>query len=265
MRPRANPHRASASAAPHTTKRNLHLLFGLGINLKSGCSASAARQAVGTPPGSCGRLAHRCAAPAVHRLALWTGQSAIAGAINYAASRSTDEITEGSILLSRGGSILVSAKGVGGASWWFAWLSLLMLVASPLICKLNPFPPNRRRPLWGLLPGPTGAGFRSCTGAGKARPRTFGSPWRHARSTPSAGRCISQNWHRFGVQSNWRSLGPVSFGFGAASPSSHPRCLCPAPWPWQAGGSRTLRLTRAQPDTCITKACANSKPPPKGS
>ena len=34
----------------------------------------------------------------------------MAGAINYAASRSTDEITAGSILLIRGGSILVSAK-----------------------------------------------------------------------------------------------------------------------------------------------------------
>ena len=78
---------------------------------KNGCSASAARQAVGTPPGSCGRLSHRCAAPAVHRLALWSGQSSMAGAITYAASTSIDEITAGSIPVSRGGSIPVSAKG----------------------------------------------------------------------------------------------------------------------------------------------------------
>ena len=77
---------------------------------KNGCSASAARQAVGTPPGSCGRLSHRCAAPAVHRLALWSGQSSMAGAITYAASTSIDEITAGSIPVSRGGSIPVSAK-----------------------------------------------------------------------------------------------------------------------------------------------------------
>ena len=79
---------------------------------KNGCSASAARQAVGTPPGSCGRLSHRCAAPAVHRLALWSGQSSMAGAITYAASTSIDEITAGSIPVSRGGSIPVSAKAL---------------------------------------------------------------------------------------------------------------------------------------------------------
>ena len=84
---------------------------------KNGCSASAARQAVGTPPGSCGRLSHRCAAPAVHRLALWSGQSSMAGAITYAASRSIDEITAGSIPVSRGGSIPVSAKAMIDSFW----------------------------------------------------------------------------------------------------------------------------------------------------
>ncbi len=38
----------------------------------------------------------------------------MAGAITYAASRSIDEITAGSIPLSRGGSIPVSAKGDSG-------------------------------------------------------------------------------------------------------------------------------------------------------
>ena len=37
----------------------------------------------------------------------------MAGAITYAASRPIDEITAGSILLSRGGSIPVSAKEAG--------------------------------------------------------------------------------------------------------------------------------------------------------
>ena len=39
--------------------------------------------------------------------------------------------------------------------------------------QTQPFSPNRRRPHRGLLPGPTGAGFRSYTGAGTARPKDY--------------------------------------------------------------------------------------------
>ena len=49
------------------------------IFLSKGCLASAARQADGETPGSGGQLSHRCAAPTVHRLALWTGQLSTAG------------------------------------------------------------------------------------------------------------------------------------------------------------------------------------------
>ncbi len=84
--------------------------------------------------------------------------------------------------------------------------------------------------------GPFGAFFPALLGPGSAPAperarlalRTIGSPRRHARSTPSAGRCISQLASLWSSE-HWRSLGPVSFGFGAASPSSHPRCLCPVP------------------------------------
>jgi len=55
---------------------NFFLPFGL---IKNGCLASAARQAEGETSGSSGQLSHRCAAPDVHRLALWSGQLSIAG------------------------------------------------------------------------------------------------------------------------------------------------------------------------------------------
>jgi hypothetical protein len=138
-----------------------------------------------------------------------------------------------------------------------------MLMASPLIPKLNRLPPNRRRPRWGLLPGPAGAGFRSCTGAGMAHPKDY---WKSLRPCPL--RCPHHlrgdalaNWHRFGVQS-----GGAPSGRSPSASVQLPRvpilAACARPLgPRQAGGSRTLRLTRAQPDTCLTKSQGNSKPP----
>lgn len=138
----------------------------------------------------------------------------------------------------------------------------MMLMASPLICKLNPLPPNRRRTPRVLLPGPTGAGFRSFTGAGTARPKDY---WKSLAPCPLwcphhlRGDALA-NWHRFGVQS-----GGAPSGRSPSASVQLPRvpilAACAlSPDPRQTGGSRTFRLTHAQPDTCITKSPANSKP-----
>ncbi len=125
----------------------------------------------------------------------------------------------------------------------------------------QPFSPNRRRPLRGLLPGPSGAGFRSCTGAGTARPKDY---WKSSAPCPLYTICGAMHWPT-GIALEFRAFGAPS-GRSPMASVQLPRvpilaaCAWP-PDPRQAGGSRTFRLTHAQPDPCLTKSQANSKPP----
>ena len=129
--------------------------------------------------------------------------------------------------------------------------------------QTQPSSPNRRRPQGAFFPAPVGAGSaptpeRARLALGTLKKSLAPCP---LRSTPSAGRCTCQLASLWSSE-RWRSLGPVSFGFGAASPRYHPGCLCPAPWPWQAGGSRTFRLTRAQPVSALPNSPPKASPRP---
>jgi len=76
--------------------------------LPNGCLASAARQAVSSKPGSGGQATNP--EGAVHKLVLWAGGLSTAGACSKAVVKSTLNSFDGSIFMSNGGSVSVSAK-----------------------------------------------------------------------------------------------------------------------------------------------------------
>ena len=81
---------------------------------------------------------------------------------------------------------------------------MVLPMASPLICKLNPLSPIVEGPSGAFLPAPVGAGSAPTPERARLALRTFEkstSPcplW----STPSAGRCTSQN----GIALEFRAL-----------------------------------------------------------
>ena len=154
--------------------------------------------------------------------------------------------------------------GGGCASMWAAWLSILMRVASPLICKLNPFPPIEEGPGGAFFPALMAPGSATAPQPAPQTQRIFKLIYEKPALHHLRGDTLA-NWHRFGVQ----SIGAPS-GRSPSASVQLPRvpilaACARSPDLRQAGGSRTFRLTHAQPDTCITKSPANSKPPPKGS
>ena len=115
--------------------------------------------------------------------------------------------------------------------------------------------------------GPGGAFYPALLGPGPApapeRARLtlglFGSPWCHARSTPSAGRCISQ------LASLRSQSGGAPSGRSPSASAQLSRdsilAACARPiGPPAGGGSRTFRLTHDQPATVIPNPTLKASP-----
>lgn len=81
---------------------------------------------------------------------------------------------------------------------------MVLPMASPLIYKLNPRPPNRKRPLGAFFPAPVGAGSAPTPERARLTLRTFKKSLTPCplRFTPSAGRCTCQS----GIALEFRAL-----------------------------------------------------------